>query len=119
MIPFFGGLASIPVPPWWVASIIANLTIAVIEYLNRAGGYSSFGVALLHTGPFIIVAQFGLFYAWRDAPSFMFAWAFFTTGNCLLRLLSAHFAVGEPLSWLTVCGVSLMFGGACLVKVGG
>lgn len=108
----------IPVPPWWIASIIANVTIAVIEYLNRAGGFASFGDALLRTGPIIIVAQFGLFYAWRDAPSFMFAWAFFTSGNLLLRLISAQFAVGEPLTWTTTLGVSFMFGGAYLVKIG-
>ncbi|MEE8551570.1 MAG: hypothetical protein V3T08_09995 [Gemmatimonadota bacterium] len=107
----------IPVPPWWVASIIASLTIAVIEYLNRAGGYATFGEALLRTGPFIIVAQFGLFYAWRDAPSFMFAWAFFVTSNMVVRLASVHFAVGEPLSWMTMLGVSLVFGGIYLIKV--
>ena len=108
----------IPTPPWWVASIIANFTIAGVEYLNRAGGFANFGDALLRTWPLIIVAQFGLFYAWRDAPSFMFAWAFFTSGNLLLRLISTQFAVGEPLTLTTTLGVSLMFGGAYLVKVG-
>ena len=106
------------VPSWWVASIVANITITVIEYLNRAGQFDSFGEALIRTGPFILVAQWGLFYAWRDAPSFMFAWAFFTVGNSLMRLVSAQFVIGEPMSLTTLFGVSLMFGGAYFVKVG-
>ena len=28
--------------------------------------------------PFVAAAQLGLFYAWRDAPSFMIAWATFS-----------------------------------------
>lgn len=103
---------------WWQASILANVAIGIVEYLNRTGGYSTFPVALLHTLPFIAAAQLGLFYAWRDAPSFMIAWAFFTVGNSVLRCISAQFFVGEPLSWYTVAGVSVMFGGTYLIKMG-
>ncbi len=103
---------------WWAASILANFAIAVVEYLNRVGGYPDFLRAVMVTGPFIVAAQFGLFYAWRDAPSFMFAWAFFTAGNLLLRLISAQLMIGEPLTWPTIAGVSAMLAGAYLVKIG-
>ena len=103
---------------WWAASIIANLSISVVEYLNRTGGYENFSTALLHTFPFIAAAQLGLFYCWRDAPSFMLAWCTFTVGNSLLRMVSAQFLVGEPLSWYTVAGVSTMFLGTYFIKVG-
>lgn len=107
---------TIPTPPWWLASILANVCICAIEYLNRAGGFADFRHAVTTTGPLIILAQWGLFYAWRDAPSMLLAWAFFTTGNAVLRLISSHFAVGEELNWMVAAGVSLMFAGVCVLK---
>ena len=104
--------------PWWAASIMANVSIMFVEYLNRAGGFASFFDAIKVTAPLIFVAQIGLFYAWRDAPSLMFAWAFFTVGNTLLRLVNTTYLAGEPLGWTTLAGVSVMFGGACLIKAG-
>ena len=104
--------------PWFVWSIVANVTIAVIEYLNRTGGYEHFGQAFLRTGSLIFVAQIGLFYAWRDAPSFMFAWVVFNGGNVLLRLVSAHFFVGERLSLSVAFGVAFVVLGGHLVRQG-
>ena len=46
---------------WWLAAIFANVNIAVVEYLNRTGEFSSFGDALLRTAPCIIMAQYGLY----------------------------------------------------------
>jgi hypothetical protein len=106
------------VPPWWAASILANVAIAGVEYLNRAGNFDTFGRALLTTGPLILAAQYGLFYSWRDAPSFMLAWAFFTAGNGLIRLVSAQYMVGEGLNTLTLVGTSIIFAGAYVVKAG-
>lgn len=104
--------------PWWAFSLLANVTITAIEYLNRTGGYPSFGHALLRTAPLILIAQWGLFRSWRDAPSLLVAWAFFSVGNCVMRIGSAYFAVQEPPSWLTLAGVALMMFGAYVVKVG-
>lgn len=103
---------------WWQASILANVAIAMVEYLNRTQNYPNFGTAIFHTLPYIVAAQIGLFYCWRDAPSFMIAWATFAVGNSVLRCVSAQFFVGEPLSWYTVAGVSVMFGGTYLIKIG-
>lgn len=104
--------------PWWTASLLATVAIAAIEYLNRMAHYPNFFEALKHTGLLILVAQFGLFYAWRDAPSFMFAWAFFVCGNVLLRLISTQYFVGEPLTLATSFGVALTLTGAYFIKVG-
>jgi hypothetical protein len=103
---------------WWIASLIANVNIAVVEYLNRAGKYDSFGEAILRTGVFVMLAQWGLWRCWDGAPSFMTAWAFFTAGNLILRLVSNHFLVGEPLNLLAGAGVALVVAGAQLVKMG-
>jgi multidrug transporter EmrE-like cation transporter len=48
----------------------------------------------------------------------MLAWAVFTVGNTVARIVSSQFFVGEPLSWATLAGISTIFAGACLVKAG-
>jgi multidrug transporter EmrE-like cation transporter len=103
---------------WWLAAIFANVNIAVVEYLNRTGEFSSFGDALLRTAPCIIMAQYGLYRCWAGAPSFMTAWAFFTAGNLILRLASNHFLVSEPLNVYGWLGVCMVVGGATIVKYG-
>lgn len=104
--------------PWYMWSILANFAIAATEYLNRTGGYGHAGEAFLRTAPLIFVAQVGLFYAWRDAPAFMTAWAFFTVGNIGLRVLSAHFMVGERLTLDVAFGIALVIMGGHLVREG-
>ncbi len=94
--------------PWFVWSVVANFAIATTEYMNRTGGFTHAGEAFLRTGPLIFLAQVGLFYAWRDAPSFMYAWAIFTAGNIALRVLSAHYLVGERLTLSVGFGVGLV-----------
>lgn len=103
---------------WWMASILANVGIAVVEYLNRTQSYEGFHNAVMVTGPFILVAQYGLWRAWDGAPSFMLAWAFFTACNGLLRLISAQWFVGEGLNLTTMVGVSVIYAGVYLIKVG-
>lgn len=102
--------------PWWVWSIVANLAINVIEFLNRTGGFATPLVAFRTTGPLIILAQVGLFYAWKGAPSMMLAWACFSAMNSLMRLVSNHYFVGEPLSVQGWAGCALMFAGMYVVK---
>lgn len=104
--------------PWLVWSIAANFAIAVTEYMNRTGGYENAGQAFLRTAPLIFVAQVGLFYAWRDAPSFMTAWATFTIGNIGLRVLSAHFMVGEKMTLDVAFGIAMILMGGHLVRQG-
>lgn len=104
--------------PWWAWSLVANLAIAAIEYLNRAGGFSGPGAAFLRTGPLIVLSQIGLFYCWRHAPSFLLAWVFFSIGNSGLRLLSSHFLIGDQLTWQAGADVSLILLGGWLVTTG-
>jgi multidrug transporter EmrE-like cation transporter len=104
--------------PWWfVASLMANVAINVIEFMNRTASHgTSFPQQLLLTWWLILVAQFGLFHAWKGAPSMMIAWAVFSSMNALMRLVSNHFFLGEPLSWQGWAGVAVMFAGMYLVK---
>ncbi len=111
-------IALLNMVPWWAWSILANVSITTIEYLNRTGDFAHPGQAFLRTGVLIVLAQCGLFYAWRDAPSFMFAWAVFNFGNILLRLVSAHFFVGERLTLSVWVGVALIVLGGNLVRLG-
>lgn len=104
--------------PWWAAGLLANASIMVVEYLNRTGQYATFWHALLHTGVFIVIAQWGLWAAWSRAPSLMLAWAMFTAGNSLFRLVSVRFMVGEPLSERTLIGVGLMMVALYFIKSG-
>jgi hypothetical protein len=104
--------------PWWAASLIANVCITRIEYLNRTLQLDRFSEVLPHTGLLILIAQWGLWNAWTGAPSMMIAWVWFTAMNNLMRLASAQWAVGEPPGLLTTVGSALMFLAAWLVKEG-
>lgn len=103
---------------WWLWGLVANLAIGVVEYVNRTGGYSSFWAALPVTAAPLVLAQIGLFYCWKDAPSMMMGWAVFTLGNVVIRLLSVRFLVGETLSPLVLLGVVLIVLGGRVVSVG-
>ncbi len=102
---------------WWMASIVANLCVARVEYVNRItdGGFAE--VMWINWWA-IALMQWGLYRAWNGAPSFMFGWAFFMVGNMALRLFTARMLLEEPVSWLTLAGVSLAIAGAYLVKIG-
>lgn len=104
---------------WWAWAFVANAAIMVIEYLNRTAGFATPLHAFRVTLPMILVGQVGLFYCWRDAPQMLQAWMVFTLGNCVLRLASVTWAVGEVPSFTTLAGVALMMAGGALVKAGG
>lgn len=103
--------------PWWLASLLSNVAIISTEYLNRHGGDGTWTSVLPYTAPLIFVAQWGLFVTWNGAPHLLAAWAVFTIGNTVMRLAMVHF-FGEGFSWLAFVGVSVMVGGAFLVKQG-
>jgi len=104
---------------WWMWAVVSNVTIMVIEYLNRTAGFVGPFDAFKITFPLILIAQIGLFYCWRDAPQMLLAWTVFTLGNCILRLISATWFVGEVPTLTTLVGVALIMAGGALVKVGG
>jgi len=104
--------------PWWAYSILANLAIACVEYTNRTAKFDHFGEQIWAMWPLILVSQFGLFYTWRDGPSFMYAWAFFTTGNIACRVVSSHFFVGEKLTMMVGFGIALIILGGHFVREG-
>lgn len=103
--------------PWWGASLVSNATIVAVEYMNRTGGYPTFGHALLRTAPLILVMQWGLFRAWSGAPTMLLAWAFFVAGNTVARLLSVQFLVpGERVSTQELVATAVIVGGVFLMK---
>ena len=106
--------------PWWIiASLGANVSIAGVEYFNRVSTAPTFLHQLMLTAPLIFAAQYGLYHCWRGAPSMFMAWAVFTVGNAVIRVLSVRYVLGEPVDWMpTLAGIAVMMGGAYLVKVG-
>lgn len=104
--------------PWWASSLGANASITMIEYLNRTAGYPTFAHALCHTAPLILLAQWGLYRSWSAAPSFLMAWLFFSMGNAVMRIISARFFVGEPISPATWVGVVLAIAATVVARFG-
>ena len=105
--------------PWWFGSLVANLCICRIEALNRVGGFEDFGDAIQSTWWLILLSQWGLFNAWNGAPSFMLAWATFSSMNMVFRLISVNLFVGETMNLATWLGVTLTFGGVMVIKFWG
>ena len=101
---------------WILASLMANVCIAVVELINRSGNYGSFASTLRYSFIFILIAQFGLYRSWSTAPSMLMAWLVFTVGNNVLRLISNHYFVGEPVNWRQIAIVCAMFGCAIAMK---
>ena len=106
--------------PWYVASLLANVAIIATEYLNRIGAGPSWIRVLPKTLPFIAAAQYGLFVAFSQAPSWLAGWAFFTVGNSIMRVAAVHAMAGhEVASWPhAALGIGVMMAGAFLVKEG-
>lgn len=106
--------------PWWAASLIANFCIMGVEYLNHVGGYGSYWQTLLRTGPLIIVAQWGLYRAFSESSHWLTAWAVFTLGNAVMRVVAVStFTNGQVGSLAQVCvGVAIMIGGSLVLKGG-
>lgn len=102
--------------PWWAYSLVANLSIALLEYTYRSATFTSFWQGAHLILPLNIITAYGLFHSYRGAPSFLFAWIFFFVCNLVLRLGVAHWALAEPVSLLNLVGVALVFAGALFLK---
>ena len=104
--------------PWWLGGIIANIGIAYIEMTNRTSTTETWLGTLQYTAIPIILTQWGLYFAWKNAPSMMTAWVFFTAGNSLARIITAYW-IGEPpgiKTWIAIC---MCLSAAVIMKFGG
>lgn len=104
-------------PPWWVASLVANLAIATIEATYRAGKFSSFWAASPYLFVPILVAQWALYHSFRGAPTMLAAWALFSAVNAIVRVLNAHCIVGEPTQPLALIGIGIIVLGSAVVQL--
>ncbi len=103
---------------WWVASLISNVCIIVIEYLNREAD-GTFWDVLPRTALPIGIAQFCLFQSFNGAPHWMMAWVVFILGNATMRVVMVQ-VTGQPISsWsLILAGVAIILGGSFVLKQG-
>lgn len=106
--------------PWWAASLLANVAVIAIEWINHAGGYGSWPRTLLRTGPLIVVAQWGLYRAFSTADHWLWAWAVFTIGNAVMRVAANGLLAGNQVgSWGHVMtGIAVMILGSLVLKGG-
>ena len=103
----------------WIAySILANVFIAFIEYINHAAGKPNFGSALLITGIPILICQYALYRAFSGANSMFMAWMVFTVGNSLCCVISVKLFVHQPISHYQLLGISVIILGGYLIKMG-
>lgn len=112
---YFAMLAKLP---WWAAGLLANFAIMFVEYFNRTRGAGGWLAVLPYSLPFIVIGQWALYRSWHGAPTMMIAWAYFTLGNNVIRLLSSYILVRETFDWRVPAGCAVMFAGSMLVKAG-
>jgi len=106
--------------PWWAWSILANLGISGIEYVNHAGGYGTWAVTLLRTGPLIVITQYSLYRAFSGTDHWLIAWAVFTIGNVVTRTAAVALLTPEQVTgWgAALAGIAIMVVGAMIVRNG-
>lgn len=107
--------------PWWAWSVAASCSVIAVEYLNHhARTGSAWLPTLAWTLAPIVLAQYGLFRSWSEAPHWFVAWVAFSLGTATIRVATvAAVSSGQVESWsLTLLGVLVMWGGALLVHVG-
>ncbi len=105
---------------WWVASIVSNVAIIAIEYLNRTRDFESFLHALPYTGVLIVIAQWALFQNWSGAPHWLMAWVVFAVGNAVMRTavvgITGTDGIGD---WsMVLIGTATMLAGSLVLKQG-
>ncbi len=105
--------------PWYVASLLSNVCIMYVEYMNR-GAAGTFWQTLPYTAVPIVLAQWCLFHTWNNAPHWMVAWVVFAIGSSIMRVGAVYLGAGDEISqWPHVLlGVTVMLAGALLVKEG-
>ena len=105
--------------PWWLASLMSNVAIIYIEYMNRSttSGWLS---VLSYTFLPICFAQWCLFRGFNGAPHWLIAWTVFALGNTAMRIVAVQTLAGhEVKSWTyTMSGVTVILLGSWLVKLG-
>lgn len=101
--------------PWWAISLLSNIAIIATEYLNRTS--PTLPAAWSRSWPLILMAQAGLWFSYRHAPSLLGAWIVFTIGNSAVRLLMASTVLGEPFrpQW-ALLGAGLMVAASFCIK---
>ncbi len=105
--------------PWYLASLLSNVCIILVEYINR-GAEGNFWNVLPYTAVPILLAQWCLFVSWNGAPHWMTAWVVFVIGNSIMRLVGVQLGAEHEISqWPHVLlGVTVMLAGSMLVKEG-
>lgn len=105
--------------PFWL--LLAGVALIGVEFVNRtAPSNGTWFDVLPITAPLVVFAQLGLYYGYRDAPSWYLAWVVFALGTQVFRAGSvALTAPGEVSSWPSVAlGIGVVFTGGWLVKRG-
>jgi hypothetical protein len=99
---------------FWI--VLSNVSVTYLEWAYRTARYPEFFGALPYIIFPILITQMGLFYGFRNAPSFFLCAAVFTTINTVFRIAMAMY-IGERMLAVNWFGVLFLFVGVLLIKV--
>lgn len=101
---------------WWVFCLISGLAVIWTELIYR-GTTGTWLSTLPQTAPLILIAQFGLFRAFNEAPHWFLAWAVFCVGSSIMRASAVGLFGDKVSNWpLALVSIAIMLSGAFLMK---
>lgn len=106
----------IPSVPWYLGAVIGATMALLVEWVNRGGGFKTYDETLLRVAIPVFFLQYGLFCAWRGAPSMMLAWSVYFATTVVLRL-ALNYHLGETMNTMSWIGTALVIAGAVVLKL--
>lgn len=103
--------------PWPLWLILANISVAYVEYQYRCGDYDSFYAALPYIIAPMILGQWAIFNGFRLAPSLLIAGGVFSLINVVLRVINSN-TLGEGINCYNWVGIGLLVLSVLLLRMG-
>lgn len=101
---------------WLLGMVVGNAGVMWLEWCYRVGRYDNFVSAMPSIIIPVLIAQAGLFYGFRTAPSLLLAGAVFSLLNIGLRAVNVYL-LGETLNWYTWTGIVLLISATVLFAI--
>lgn len=101
---------------WMLGIVVSNVAIMWLEWVYRSGTFTSFLTAIPSIIIPVLVAQAGLFYGFKLAPSLLLAGAAFSLLNIVLRSVNSTI-LGEPMTLYTILGIVLLLASVVVLNI--
>ena len=99
--------------PWWIGTIIACFSLAIMNGLQRGFDLSLKNFFIL--APFLLLVQVGFWYGFRHSPYFINVWFFGSGCTAVLGVTLGLLFFDKVLSVDVFLGVSFVLLGAWLL----